>query len=66
LGSSRKIDGRIDAGTAGIGVPRYSGKSLERLTDPKNPKRHFDSNNSTTDFGVNDKPTPGYQGNPKQ
>jgi hypothetical protein len=63
----RKIDGRIDAGTAGVGIPKYSGKSIERIiVDPKNPKKHSDNNNSTVDFGVNDRPTPGYQGNPKK
>jgi hypothetical protein len=64
---TRKLDGRVDAGTAGIGIPSYSGKSMERVVlDKSNPKKHSDTNNSTVDFGVNDKPTPGYQGNPIQ
>jgi hypothetical protein len=62
---SKLIDGRIDAGIGGVGVTAYCGKSIERIADSKNPKRHFDSNNSTFDFGINPAPTPGYQGNPK-
>lgn len=67
ISSTRKLDGRIDAGAAGIGIPSYSGKSIERvLVDKNNPKKKSDTNNSTIDFGINDHPTPGYQGNPVQ
>ena len=65
--STRKLDGRVDAGTAGVGIPSYSGKSVERIpVDKNNPKKKSDTNNSTIDFGINEKPTPGYQGNPVQ
>jgi hypothetical protein len=66
VSGNKKLDGRVDAGVGGIGISSYSGKSIERIADPKNPKKLFDSNNSTSDFGINDKPTPGYHGNPKQ
>jgi hypothetical protein len=63
---TRKIDSRIDAGNAGTGLGAYSGKSVERrVADINKPKKHFDSNNSTIDMGINEAPTPGYQGNPK-
>lgn len=64
---TRKLDARVDAGVAGVGIPSYSGKSIERVfLDPNNPKKKSDTNNSTVDFGINDRPTPGYHGNPKQ
>lgn len=46
---------RLDAGFAGIGITRYSGKSTERRLPG------FDTDNSTVDFVVNNVPTPGYQ-----
>ncbi len=46
---------RIDAGYTGVGVTRYSGKSVERI----NP--YMDTNNSTVDFHILDHPTPGYK-----
>jgi hypothetical protein len=64
--TKRKLDGRIDAGVCGIEIGAYSGKSVERrVVDKNNPKQHYDTNNSTVDFGVNQTPTPGYQGDPK-
>lgn len=54
--SSRKeLTARIDAGFAGLGIQRYSGKSTQRLTPG------YDSNNSTLDFVVLRTPTPGVE-----
>ena len=44
---------RVDSGIAGIGLNRYSGKSIQRSSP------HQDTNNSTIDFTILDQPTPG-------
>ncbi len=51
----KEITARLDAGFAGIGIEKYSGKSVERR------KAGFDTNNSNLDFVNLNKPTPGYQ-----
>jgi len=50
----KEIEEELDYGWAGIGLGRYSGKSLER----KSPG--FDTNNSTIDFVIIPAPTVGY------
>lgn len=45
---------RLDAGFAGVGMVKYSGKSVERRIPG------FDTNNSRLDFIILDTPTPGY------
>ena len=52
---TKEITLRLDAGFAGVGVAKYSGKSVQRI------EPGYDSNNSTIDFVNLDKPTPGYQ-----
>lgn len=50
----------IDPGATG-GIQFYTGKSMERIIISKNGKlRLKDSNNSTLDFKINERPTPGY------
>lgn len=51
----KDIEKEIDRGFGGVGLTKYSGQSLERVT------AGFDSNNSTVDFEIIDHPTPGYQ-----
>ncbi len=52
---TKELTARVDAGFAGIGNSKYSGKSTERR------EVGMDTNNSTFDFVlVPDKPTPGY------
>jgi hypothetical protein len=51
----KEITIRADAGFAGVGMTKYSGKSVERKT------KGFDTNNSSLDFEIIDTPTPGYQ-----
>ena len=52
--SNKEMTIRVDAGKAGAGLPKYSGKSIERIN-------YFqDSDNSTFDFQINETPTPGY------
>jgi hypothetical protein len=53
--STKEITARLDAGFAGIGMLKYSGKSVERRL------LGFDTNNSTLDFVINAVPTPGFQ-----
>ncbi|MGD9898713.1 MAG: DUF4876 domain-containing protein [Calditrichaceae bacterium] len=53
--STKEVTTRLDAGFAGIGTLKYSGKSTERRLPG------FDTNNSTLDFVLNNTPTPGYQ-----
>ena len=53
--AEKQITIRLDAGFAGVGMQRYSGKSVERRFPG------FDLNNSSLDFINLDKPTPGYQ-----
>ncbi len=50
----KELTVRVDAGFAGVGLARYSGKSIERRTPG------FDTNNSGLDFIILDHPTPGY------
>ena len=53
-----RLDDRIDRGAAGVESDRviaaYSGMSIQRI------RPGFDTNNSTVDFMILDKPTPGY------
>ena len=51
----KDIEKELDRGFGGVGLTKYSGQSLERVT------AGFDSNNSTVDFEIIDHPTPGYQ-----
>lgn len=52
--SQKELTKRIDAGFAGIGMSKYSGKSVQRR------QPGFDTNNSSLDFIILDHPTPGY------
>ena len=53
-----RLDDRIDRGAAGVESDRvmtvYSGMSIQRI------RPGFDTNNSTVDFMILEKPTPGY------
>ena len=51
----KELTKRVDAGLAGVGIAKYTGKSTERRTPG------FDTNNSSIDFVVLEHPTPGYQ-----
>lgn len=51
---TKEITVRVDAGFAGLGCTKYSGQSTERR------EIGIDSNNSTFDFTLIPKPTPGY------
>ncbi|MCF7886081.1 MAG: DUF4876 domain-containing protein [Candidatus Marinimicrobia bacterium] len=51
----KDIEDIVDRGFAGVGLIKYSGQSLERISPG------FDTNNSTVDFVIIDSPTPGYQ-----
>lgn len=53
--SKKRLTSRLDAGFGGIGLAKYSGKSIERRMPG------FDTNNSSLDFVINNQPTPGYQ-----
>jgi hypothetical protein len=52
--SVKELTSRVDAGLAGIGCTRYSGRSVERR------EPGLDTNNSTSDFLLTSPPTPGY------
>ncbi|APF19212.1 DUF4876 domain-containing protein [Caldithrix abyssi] len=52
--SLKQLTVRIDAGFAGVGMSKYSGKSVQRR------QPGFDTNNSSLDFIILDHPTPGY------
>jgi hypothetical protein len=52
--SNKELTRRLDAGFAGVGMSKYSGKSVERRIPG------FDTNNSRLDFVILDIPTPGY------
>ena len=52
--ATKYITIRIDAGLAGIGMTKYSARSVQRWFPG------FDSNNSTFDFEIVFPPTPGY------
>jgi len=53
-----RLDDRIDKGSAGVmpdkSMRKYSGMSIQRI------RPGFDTNNSTVDFIILDRPTPGY------
>lgn len=51
----KDIEKILDRGWAGVGLQKYSGTSVERITPG------FDTNNSTVDFVNIKPPTPGYQ-----
>ena len=51
----KDIEDIVDRGFAGVGLIKYSGQSLERISPG------FDTNNSTVDFEIIESPTPGYQ-----
>ena len=53
--SRKELTTRVDAGFAGVGISKYSGKAVERRSPG------FDTNNSNLDFVNIDHPTPGYQ-----
>ncbi len=55
LTSKKVMDTRVDKGFTGVGISTYSGKSMQRI------KPGFDTDNSTIDFMILSKPTPGYQ-----
>jgi hypothetical protein len=52
--ATKELTVRLDAGFAGVGMVKYSGKSVERRIPG------FDTNNSRLDFIILDTPTPGY------
>lgn len=52
--SNKELTRRLDAGFAGVGMSKYSGKSVERRIPG------FDTNNSRLDFVILDTPTPGF------
>ena len=51
----KEIEAELDRGFAGVGIIKYSGQSIERIS------AGFDSNNSSIDFEIISSPTPGYQ-----
>ena len=51
----KELNRRVDAGFAGVNIPKYSGMSTQRR------EPGFDTNNSSIDFVNLDHPTPGYQ-----
>jgi hypothetical protein len=58
--ATKEMDPRLDAGFAGKGIQKYSGKSTER-ENPETGAAGYDTNNSTFDFVSIYRPTPGYQ-----
>jgi len=52
---AKQLTVRVDAGFAGIGSVRYSARSTERMA------LGLDTNNSTNDFMLTTRATPGYQ-----
>ncbi len=52
--SIKLLTRRVDAGFAGVGLSRYSGKSVQRR------QPGFDTDNSSLDFIILNQPTPGY------
>ncbi|MBC8184569.1 DUF4876 domain-containing protein [candidate division KSB1 bacterium] len=59
-GNPKIFTGRLDAGIAGIGLQKYSGKSIERK-NPIDGAAGHDTDNSSLDFKIVHPPTPGYQ-----
>ncbi len=57
----KKLNPRIDAGATG-GINFYTGRSMERKVSvsPDGVKRLQNTNNSSVDFRINDRPTPQY------
>jgi hypothetical protein len=51
----KDITEKLDAGFAGVGQKKYSSQAIERIAPG------FDTDNSTLDFVIRFKPTPGYQ-----
>lgn len=51
----KEVTYRVDAGFAGVGIGKYTGKSTQRRLPG------YDTNNSSLDFIVLNHPTPGYQ-----
>ncbi|MCK4641590.1 MAG: DUF4876 domain-containing protein [Candidatus Marinimicrobia bacterium] len=51
----KEIEAELDRGFAGVGIIKYGGESIERIS------AGFDSNNSSIDFVILSSPTPGYQ-----
>ncbi len=51
----KELTFRVDAGFAGVGIGKYTGKSTQRRLPG------YDTNNSSLDFIVLNHPTPGYQ-----
>lgn len=58
--SRKKLNPMIDAGATG-GIPFYTGRSMERrmVEDADGVMRLQNTNNSSVDFRINDRPTPG-------
>ena len=54
VNSLKLLNRNVDAGFAGVGLSRYSGKSIQRR------QPGFDTDNSSLDFIILDHPTPGY------
>ena len=57
----KKLNPRIDAGATG-GINFYTGRSMERKSSvgPDGVRRLQNTNNSSVDFRINDRPTPQY------
>ena len=53
-GVAKHITVRVDAGYAGVGLTRYSAQTIERR------ERGLDTNDSTFDFTILPRPTPGW------
>ncbi len=53
LDTKKLLTARLDAGLTGIGISGYSGRSVERRLPG------YDSDNSTADFVILDRPSPG-------
>jgi len=49
----KEIEAELDQGFAGVGNTKYSGQSIERISPG------YDTNNSTVDFEIIPRPTPG-------
>lgn len=52
--AAKQITVRVDAGYAGVGLTRYSAQTIERR------ERGLDTNDSTFDFTILPRPTPGW------
>ena len=56
----KMFDEIIYAGFAGVGLQKYTGKSIER-ENPITGDAGYDTDNSSVDFVINNSPTPGFQ-----